>query len=265
MAAWSAIGSTSPISAQALVLTQALEGDNSGNGIAWSPDGRHLAVKDGPTLAILDLDDHITVHQAHLPVPTGCTLPIPPTSPVESNWRSSRPARTLPTAGSHHPSRWLPQHHDRQPGRGHRRRPERHLLQALSPDISGQHILVGVAPIASTRVARRRLRGAAVHGKLVTPALPPRKAGKPHPAGPAQPSNRFRGVLRVSSSRPHRPRWMRDMVVAVRCPMCSRLDDKVVDSRLADDGGAIRRRRECLGCGRRFTTYERSRRYSSSS
>jgi transcriptional repressor NrdR len=43
----------------------------------------------------------------------------------------------------------------------------------------------------------------------------------------------------------------------VRCPQCSRLDDKVVDSRLADDGGAIRRRRECLGCGRRFTTFER--------
>jgi transcriptional repressor NrdR len=35
------------------------------------------------------------------------------------------------------------------------------------------------------------------------------------------------------------------------------LDDKVVDSRLADDGVAIRRRRECLHCGRRFTTYER--------
>jgi len=35
------------------------------------------------------------------------------------------------------------------------------------------------------------------------------------------------------------------------------LDDKVVDSRLADDGAAIRRRRECLACGRRFTTYER--------
>src|SRR5579862_4439085 len=50
---------------------------------------------------------------------------------------------------------------------------------------------------------------------------------------------------------------MPDMVVAVRCPICSRLDDKVVDSRLADDGGAIRRRRECLVCGRRFTTYER--------
>ena len=39
--------------------------------------------------------------------------------------------------------------------------------------------------------------------------------------------------------------------------MCSSLDDKVVDSRQADDGGAIRRRRECLGCGRRFTTFER--------
>ena len=43
----------------------------------------------------------------------------------------------------------------------------------------------------------------------------------------------------------------------MRCPACSSLDDKVVDSRLADDGGAIRRRRECLSCGRRFTTFER--------
>jgi transcriptional repressor NrdR len=43
----------------------------------------------------------------------------------------------------------------------------------------------------------------------------------------------------------------------VRCPGCSSLDDKVVDSRLADDGAAIRRRRECLTCGRRFTTFER--------
>jgi transcriptional repressor NrdR len=47
------------------------------------------------------------------------------------------------------------------------------------------------------------------------------------------------------------------MVGRVRCPSCSTLDDKVVDSRLADDGAAIRRRRECVGCGRRFTTYER--------
>ncbi len=43
----------------------------------------------------------------------------------------------------------------------------------------------------------------------------------------------------------------------MRCPWCSSLDDKVVDSRLADEGAAIRRRRECLGCGRRFTTFER--------
>jgi transcriptional repressor NrdR len=43
----------------------------------------------------------------------------------------------------------------------------------------------------------------------------------------------------------------------VRCPTCASVDDKVVDSRLADDGGAIRRRRECLSCGRRFTTFER--------
>jgi len=43
----------------------------------------------------------------------------------------------------------------------------------------------------------------------------------------------------------------------MRCPTCTSFDDKVVDSRLADDGVAIRRRRECLGCGRRFTTFER--------
>jgi transcriptional repressor NrdR len=43
----------------------------------------------------------------------------------------------------------------------------------------------------------------------------------------------------------------------MRCPACASLDDKVVDSRLADDGVAIRRRRECLACGRRFTTFER--------
>ena len=49
----------------------------------------------------------------------------------------------------------------------------------------------------------------------------------------------------------------RASVAGVRCPACSALEDKVVDSRLADDGAAIRRRRECLGCGRRFTTFER--------
>ncbi|HEX8581093.1 MAG TPA: transcriptional regulator NrdR [Acidimicrobiales bacterium] len=43
----------------------------------------------------------------------------------------------------------------------------------------------------------------------------------------------------------------------MRCPRCASVDDRVVDSRQADDGSAIRRRRECLTCGRRFTTFER--------
>jgi len=43
----------------------------------------------------------------------------------------------------------------------------------------------------------------------------------------------------------------------VKCPFCGHLGDKVVDSRETKEGEAIRRRRECLGCGRRFTSYER--------
>jgi transcriptional repressor NrdR len=43
----------------------------------------------------------------------------------------------------------------------------------------------------------------------------------------------------------------------VRCPFCGSDDDRVVDSRPADEGAAIRRRRACAGCGRRFTTFER--------
>jgi transcriptional repressor NrdR len=43
----------------------------------------------------------------------------------------------------------------------------------------------------------------------------------------------------------------------MRCPACGSFDDKVVDSRQADDGTSIRRRRACIGCGRRFTTFER--------
>ena len=43
----------------------------------------------------------------------------------------------------------------------------------------------------------------------------------------------------------------------MRCPFCSHIEDKVVDSREAKDGDSIRRRRECLDCGRRFTSYER--------
>jgi transcriptional repressor NrdR len=42
----------------------------------------------------------------------------------------------------------------------------------------------------------------------------------------------------------------------MKCPFCGEVDNKVIDSRLSKDGNAIRRRRECLVCSRRFTTYE---------
>ncbi len=43
----------------------------------------------------------------------------------------------------------------------------------------------------------------------------------------------------------------------MKCPFCNHMEDKVVDSRESREGDAIRRRRQCLGCERRFTTYER--------
>jgi transcriptional repressor NrdR len=43
----------------------------------------------------------------------------------------------------------------------------------------------------------------------------------------------------------------------MKCPFCNHMEDKVVDSRETTGGDTIRRRRECLGCQRRFTTYER--------
>jgi transcriptional repressor NrdR len=43
----------------------------------------------------------------------------------------------------------------------------------------------------------------------------------------------------------------------MKCPFCAHLEDKVVDSRESKEGEVIRRRRECLGCGKRFTSYER--------
>ncbi len=42
----------------------------------------------------------------------------------------------------------------------------------------------------------------------------------------------------------------------MRCPFCNHAESKVIDSRPTDEGERIRRRRECLGCGKRFTTYE---------
>ena len=46
----------------------------------------------------------------------------------------------------------------------------------------------------------------------------------------------------------------------MRCPKCRHQDDKVIDSRTSSDGAVIRRRRECLKCGHRFTTYEQTQR-----
>lgn len=75
------------------------------------------------------------------------------------------------------------------------------------------------------------------------PRRPPAPAGGRKTA--SRPEARGRGEAALAYPR------------AVRCPHCAGLDDKVVDSRSAEEGGAIRRRRECLSCGRRFTTYER--------
>lgn len=46
-------------------------------------------------------------------------------------------------------------------------------------------------------------------------------------------------------------------LASVRCPWCLADDDRVVDSRVVEEGAAIRRRRECVGCGHRYTTFER--------
>jgi len=48
----------------------------------------------------------------------------------------------------------------------------------------------------------------------------------------------------------------------MRCPFCRNDNDRVIDSRAGDDGSSIRRRRECVACRRRFTTYERVERQS---
>ncbi len=42
----------------------------------------------------------------------------------------------------------------------------------------------------------------------------------------------------------------------MKCPFCGHTENKVIDSRISKDGKAVRRRRECLGCTKRFTTYE---------
>ena len=78
----------------------------------------------------------------------------------------------------------------------------------------------------------------------------------PHPSGGSSPRLR---LVRLGGRPPEacEPESAGSRFGHVRCPSCARLDDKVVDSRLADDGSSIRRRRECLECGHRFTTFER--------
>ncbi len=53
------------------------------------------------------------------------------------------------------------------------------------------------------------------------------------------------------------PERSRRSLTEMKCPFCRDLENKVIDSRLSKDGDIIRRRRECLRCERRFTTYER--------
>ncbi len=62
---------------------------------------------------------------------------------------------------------------------------------------------------------------------------------------------------RSGQSQIHGRSWRHCYTRWVRCPFCSTLENKVIDSRLSQAGEVIRRRRECEACGRRYTTYER--------
>ena len=68
-------------------------------------------------------------------------------------------------------------------------------------------------------------------------------------AGPVRRPERGLGLAQPAADRPGG--------VRMKCPFCNHLHDKVVDSRESKEGDAIRRRRECLECNRRYTTYER--------
>ncbi len=87
-------------------------------------------------------------------------------------------------------------------------------------------------------VARGHARSDHLCGILIHVAGRPRMVGGPRDGGPRGRARCHGGSL-------------------VKCPFCTYSEDKVVDSREAKDGAVIRRRRECLGCHRRFTSYER--------
>src|SRR4051812_37918750 len=69
------------------------------------------------------------------------------------------------------------------------------------------------------------------------------------------PRRRGSTSMACAGSRPRRSRDRRRKTM--KCPYCAHLGDKVVDSRESKEGEVIRRRRECLDCGKRFTSYER--------
>src|SRR5439155_23467881 len=80
------------------------------------------------------------------------------------------------------------------------------------------------------------------------------------PGGPRPPPRPlFRGRRRVEPGGNAADRRCRDRAgeSGVKCPYCGHLGDKVVASRESKEGEVIRRRRECLDCGKRFTSYER--------
>ena len=87
--------------------------------------------------------------------------------------------------------------------------------------------------------------------EIAASAVDRRAAGGPLRPGPAG-----RGADGQPAARPSLGA-RRQAGRAVKCPYCAHLGDKVVDSRESKEGEVIRRRRECLGCGRRFTSYER--------
>lgn len=68
------------------------------------------------------------------------------------------------------------------------------------------------------------------------------------------------GIFRYNKQKPRfyrREKPKGKVVFPMKCMYCGAADSRVVDSRPADDGASIRRRRECISCGRRFTTYEK--------
>ena len=96
--------------------------------------------------------------------------------------------------------------------------------------------------------APRRTRSTPVRWSPVSAAVP----------AVAEAAARRLGLTTTTSLRvPSRGHYMLWLLSTMRCPWCDADEDRVVDSRPADGGAAIRRRRECAACGRRYTTFER--------